>query len=1331
MTDLAELTLKIESIEAELAAKRLKELEDRAAGVERGTDKVTAANKRGEASFRAQTEEVVRAVTAYITLSKMYNALAANVSEVVEFERQLAQVGKTTGLVGDDLNQLGQDLAALSGQLGASSEALLHTAQIAGQMGIEGSANILKFTKTLTELAAVSDLTAETGARQLSRLLFVTRENVDSIDKLASTIVALGLSSNATEKEITKFAGDIARAGAQFGITSRDAVGLGTAFAEIGVQSEVARSAMVQTFRALADGSKEGALNLKLLEAVLGKSGEEIRGMLATDPTKLFVALVAALAEIDEAARASGKSSSAFGDILRQLGVDNLRSVVALQALAATHERLNSRVEQARKAYEENTAASEAFSRANATLSKSWEQLTNTIAAVRLRFVQLLPHITEVVKALTDFVAVFFNVDGATDRADKGVQSLIAALRVLAGIMAAIAAIGFAGILLRILPAVLSVTNATVLFNAALAANRAALTFALGPAGLLLGLLAALAVAMYNADSSSERLRMGITALIGTLSALVIAFAAVNVAQFAAQYTAAAGAVGVLARAITGLYTLLNANPYIAITTLVLGLVYALYQWAKADDATTESIRRMRDTMQEYSSITQQAVDASQKFKQAQDLGDAERKLQALTQAREAALEAMRKGVGGEETLGVVMGEQYGDAQAFREARQKSFLASLATMSKDMRSELESLKFVAQQENSMLDAEGRRMAGSVATMKLTGEWAESLIRTGVRDLDRQIAALKSEQDRTAAANTALTNGSGVNLATNALIAQSDAALAVLDRDIAKTRDGARQAFAEFASTKSMELQIDTDVRKARLEGENHMLQEIRRLEEEKKTVYDQASKDRKVREAADAAEAEARMRSLAAVARQSAVFDKKLSIDLSDAQRAADFMRSDLSPAAAAFEADLAKMSDGWKRTWDEAGIPPGLKEEFASYLDEWLSGVKDMQRSIRELAAETEAAASTKTTKTNLGIDAQSLKDLISMVRDGYTPAMAEAGLANRQFADSLLKADIAKYGELLANNSRALIEARSAAVDARAAMEALNAEFEQAKRYAEIKQGMQRATGAAQDENTLRRGGAYDTEVNKTLSDNKELLALQRELEQIDAARAARDPSFDKDSEAAVRYRQELLKLKQAQLEVEEENRRLAQTTEDFRRVGEQWGSSMGNAFLDWTNGVKSAREAVNGLVVDLIRAVQQMVVVEGMKRALASAGAAAGSWIGTVFGAAGAAGGGSGTTVASAYGNVFSHGDVTAFADGGVVSGPVHFPLANGRRGLMGEAGPEAIMPLTRGADGKLGVQASGGGGQRPVVVNVSTPNADSFRQSSGQISRVIRSATSNRR
>ncbi|MEW6451156.1 MAG: phage tail tape measure protein [Pseudomonadota bacterium] len=84
------------------------------------------------------------------------------------------------------------------------------------------------------------------------------------------------------------------------------------------------------------------------------------------------------------------------------------------------------------------------------------------------------------------------------------------------------------------------------------------------------------------------------------------------------------------------------------------------------------------------------------------------------------------------------------------------------------------------------------------------------------------------------------------------------------------------------------------------------------------------------------------------------------------------------------------------------------------------------------------------------------------------------------------------------------------------------------------------------------------------------------------------------------------------------------------------------------------------------------------------------------------------------------------IKPFADGGVVGTPTYFPLPGGA-GFAGEAGPEAIMPLARGSDGRLGVAAGGPRAGASITVNIATPDAESFRRSesyiTGQIARAV--------
>lgn len=93
--------------------------------------------------------------------------------------------------------------------------------------------------------------------------------------------------------------------------------------------------------------------------------------------------------------------------------------------------------------------------------------------------------------------------------------------------------------------------------------------------------------------------------------------------------------------------------------------------------------------------------------------------------------------------------------------------------------------------------------------------------------------------------------------------------------------------------------------------------------------------------------------------------------------------------------------------------------------------------------------------------------------------------------------------------------------------------------------------------------------------------------------------------------------------------------------------------------------------------------------------------------------------GSLLGGLTGGLLKNADGNVFADGGVVNAPTLFGMKGGL-GLMGEAGPEAVMPLARGADGKLGVR---GGGGVSVTVNIQTTDVAGFQRSQGQVAAMI--------
>jgi len=160
---------------------------------------------------------------------------------------------------------------------------------------------------------------------------------------------------------------------------------------------------------------------------------------------------------------------------------------------------------------------------------------------------------------------------------------------------------------------------------------------------------------------------------------------------------------------------------------------------------------------------------------------------------------------------------------------------------------------------------------------------------------------------------------------------------------------------------------------------------------------------------------------------------------------------------------------------------------------------------------------------------------------------------------------------------------------------------------------------------------------------------------------------------------------------LVAEEEALRKATEAENRRTsMIQSFESTIENALMSMVDGSQSVENAFKGMLRNILLEIYKQQVAkpaaEGIGNLLRKGAMA-------IFGG--------GQTTPSAYGNIFQNGSVKAFANGGVVNGATFFPMTNGT-GLMGEAGPEAIMPLKRGPNGRLGVEASGG---QQVVVNQS--------------------------
>src|SRR6185437_8246423 len=129
----------------------------------------------------------------------------------------------------------------------------------------------------------------------------------------------------------------------------------------------------------------------------------------------------------------------------------------------------------------------------------------------------------------------------------------------------------------------------------------------------------------------------------------------------------------------------------------------------------------------------------------------------------------------------------------------------------------------------------------------------------------------------------------------------------------------------------------------------------------------------------------------------------------------------------------------------------------------------------------------------------------------------------------------------------------------------------------------------------------------------------------------------------------------------------------------------------FADATTGGKQFDDVLKQLALRL----SNMAVTQAFQPLAKSLTSGLGTLLGDVFGGGGGGGGKAKSSVPGELNFLDNITALTPFAAGGVIGAPAYFPMASGGLGVAGEAGPEAIVPLTRGSDGRLGVAMSGAG------------------------------------
>ena len=303
----------------------------------------------------------------------------------IEFESAFAGVRKTVNASEEEFQKLSQSVKDMSEVIPATTSELSGIMELAGQLGVD-TGNLEKFTETIAALGVSTNLTNDSAAEMLAQFANITGMKLENIDRLGSTIVALGNNFATTEASIVQMGQRLAGAGSQVGMTEAQIMAIATALSSVGIEAEAGGSAFSKLMVSMKVASETG-MKAKDVMAATGLSLRELE-LLADQDSKAFKKLASGLGltttelktmmsasgDLDKFAKVAGMTAEQFATAygenaagaltqflagLRAIEDNGGSAVVTLDEMGITEVRLRDAILRASSATDLFTAAQE------------------------------------------------------------------------------------------------------------------------------------------------------------------------------------------------------------------------------------------------------------------------------------------------------------------------------------------------------------------------------------------------------------------------------------------------------------------------------------------------------------------------------------------------------------------------------------------------------------------------------------------------------------------------------------------------------------------------------------------------------------------------------------------------------------------------------------------------------------------------------------------------------------------------------------------------------------------------------------------------------------
>ena len=308
----------------------------------------------------------------------------------IDWEQALAGVAKTTNMSGSELNKMGNEITKMSNTMPFAATEIAGVAEAAGQLGIKKQ-DITSFTKTMMNLGVATNLTADEAATEFARFANAANMPIKDVDRLGSTVVALGNSTATTEKEIVEMAQRLAGAGAQAGFSSDEIMSVSAAMSSVGIEAEAGGTAMTQIWNKMTKAVAEGGDTLDSFAKTAGVSGKEFAQIWENNPSKALSMFVKGLGDTEGGAKGVLKA-------LDDVGIKGIREADTIRRMANNHQVLDKALKTGSEGWKENSALTDEANIRYETMGSKLKMLKNT-------FINFARTIGDAVAPIVSFLA--------------------------------------------------------------------------------------------------------------------------------------------------------------------------------------------------------------------------------------------------------------------------------------------------------------------------------------------------------------------------------------------------------------------------------------------------------------------------------------------------------------------------------------------------------------------------------------------------------------------------------------------------------------------------------------------------------------------------------------------------------------------------------------------------------------------------------------------------------------------------------------------------------------------------------------------------------------